>query len=88
MADKDKYEYKFRVPWQETCWSCQVDSLNFQCTDELAPLDHFIGQERALEAAAKKRPLCDQWPRHLGPYCPVEWCSEFLTLAKQIVLRT
>jgi predicted ATP-dependent protease len=50
MADKDKYEYKFRVPWQETCWSCQVDSLNFQCTDELAPLDHFIGQERALEA--------------------------------------
>ncbi len=50
MADRDKYKYKFRIPWQETCWSCQVDSLNFQCTDELAPLDHFIGQERALEA--------------------------------------
>ena len=50
MADKDKYKYNFRVPWQETCWSCKVDSLNFQCTDELAPLDHFIGQERALEA--------------------------------------
>ncbi len=41
---------KYRVPWQKACWSCQVDSLNFQCTDELAPLDHFIGQERALEA--------------------------------------
>ena len=50
MPGKDKYKDKFRVPWQETCWSCQVDSLNFQCTDELAPLDHFIGQERALEA--------------------------------------
>jgi len=50
MPGKDKYKAKFRVPWQETCWSCQVDSLNFQCTDELAPLDHFIGQERALEA--------------------------------------
>ena len=50
MADRDKYKYKFRIPWQETCWSRQVDSLNFQCTDELAPLDHFIGQERALEA--------------------------------------
>ena len=50
MPGKDKYKDKFRIPWQETCWSCQVDSLNFQCTDELAPLDHFIGQERALAA--------------------------------------
>ena len=41
---------KYRVPYQETCWTCRVDSLDFQCTDELAPLDHFIGQERALEA--------------------------------------
>ena len=41
---------KYRIPWEETCWSCQIDSLNFQCTDELAPLDHFIGQDRALEA--------------------------------------
>ena len=50
MPGKDKYKDKFRIPWQETCWSCQIDSLNFQCTEELAPLDHFIGQERALEA--------------------------------------
>ena len=39
-----------RIPWQETCWTCDVKSLNFQCTDELTPLDHFIGQDRALEA--------------------------------------
>ncbi len=50
MPSQDTYKDKFRVPCQETCWSCQVDSLNFQCTGELAPLDHFIGQERALEA--------------------------------------
>jgi len=43
-------EDECRVPWQETCWTCDVDSLNFQCTDELTPLDHFIGQDRALEA--------------------------------------
>jgi predicted ATP-dependent protease len=27
-----------------------VGSLDFQCTDELTPLDHFIGQDRALQA--------------------------------------
>ncbi len=41
---------KYRVPWDKTSWSCSVDELNFQCTDELAPLDHFIGQRRALES--------------------------------------
>jgi predicted ATP-dependent protease len=41
---------KHRVPWQKTCWSCAPDSLEFQRTDELSPLDHFIGQRRALEA--------------------------------------
>ena len=43
-------EDECRVPWQETCWTCDVESLNFQCTDEVTPLDHFIGQDRALEA--------------------------------------
>ena len=43
-------EDECRVPWQETCWTCDLESLNFQCTDELTPLDHFIGQDRALEA--------------------------------------
>ena len=41
---------KYRVPWDKLCWSCSVAELNFQCTDELAPLDHFIGQRRALES--------------------------------------
>jgi predicted ATP-dependent protease len=41
---------KYRVPWEKTCWSCAIQSFDFQCTDELAPLDHFIGQQRALEA--------------------------------------
>ena len=43
---------KHRVPWQKTCWSCSADSLDFHLTDEdeLSPLDHFIGQRRALEA--------------------------------------
>lgn len=41
---------KFRVPWEKTCWSCGVGSMDFQCTDELTPLDHFIGQDRALQA--------------------------------------
>ena len=41
---------KFRVPWEKTCWSCGVGSLDFQRTDELTPLDHFIGQDRALQA--------------------------------------
>ncbi|MEE8158758.1 MAG: ATP-binding protein [Dehalococcoidia bacterium] len=46
QADLDKY----RIPWHKTCWSCAAESVDFQCTDELAPLDHFIGQQRALEA--------------------------------------
>ena len=41
---------KFQVPWQETCWRCDAAAFNFQCTDELAPLDRFIGQDRAQEA--------------------------------------
>ncbi|MEE8159297.1 MAG: ATP-binding protein, partial [Dehalococcoidia bacterium] len=41
---------KYRVPWDRTCWTCSVGDLHFQCTDELVPLDQFIGQRRALEA--------------------------------------
>ena len=44
-VDLDKY----RIPWHKTCWTCAAESVDFQCTDELAPLDHFIGQQRALE---------------------------------------
>ena len=46
MDELDKY----RVPWEETCWTCKTEDFNFQCTDELTPLDRFIGQDRALDA--------------------------------------
>ena len=39
-----------RVPWQQTCWSCNSEAFGFQCTDELTPLDRLIGQDRAEEA--------------------------------------
>lgn len=39
-----------RIGWQQARWVCDPELLNFNCTDELAPLDHFIGQIRALEA--------------------------------------
>ena len=41
---------KHRVLWEETCWTCKTEDFNFQCTDELTPLDRFIGQDRALDA--------------------------------------
>ena len=41
---------KYRVPWQETCWTCKTEDFSFHCTDELTPLDRFIGQDRALDA--------------------------------------
>jgi len=44
MADK------YRISWEEACWTCDSEAFSFQCTDELAPLDHMIGQDRAQEA--------------------------------------
>jgi predicted ATP-dependent protease len=41
---------KYRIDWKDTCWTCDLEPLAFQCTDELAPLDRFIGQDRAQEA--------------------------------------
>ena len=41
---------KYRISWEKTCWSCDSESFNFECTDELVPLDRFIGQDRAQEA--------------------------------------
>ncbi|MFP6636265.1 MAG: ATP-binding protein [Dehalococcoidia bacterium] len=46
MDELDKY----RVRWEETCWTRKAEDFNFQCTDELTPLDRFIGQDRALDA--------------------------------------
>ncbi|MBC8279265.1 MAG: AAA family ATPase [Chloroflexi bacterium] len=41
---------KFRVDWDKTTWSKDLETFAFQCTDELTPLDHFIGQDRAQNA--------------------------------------
>ena len=55
MAPNELFEQnrrfdQYRVPWQNTCWTCGLENFSFQCTDELVPLDHFIGQQRALES--------------------------------------
>ena len=41
---------KFEVPWGQVCWQCNTDDFSFECTDELSPLQGFIGQERAIRA--------------------------------------
>ena len=41
---------KYRISWEDSRWSCDSQLFNFQCTDELPPLDHRIGQDRAQEA--------------------------------------
>jgi len=41
---------KYRLDWEKTTWQQDLESLAFQCTDELTRLDHFIGQDRAQEA--------------------------------------
>ncbi len=41
---------KYQVGWDKTTWQRDLEPLAFQCTDELTPLDHFIGQDRAQEA--------------------------------------
>lgn len=46
MSDANEY----RISWKQACWSCNSESFNFECTDELDPLDHLIGQDRAQEA--------------------------------------
>ena len=46
MPDADKH----RIPWEDTCWKCDTESFSFECTDDLVPLNRFIGQDRALEA--------------------------------------
>lgn len=34
---------KYRVDWEQTTWNRDMEAFAFKCTDELAPLDHFIG---------------------------------------------
>jgi predicted ATP-dependent protease len=47
---KDGLAAKFRVDWDKTTWQRNLELFAFKCTDELTPLDHFIGQDRAQEA--------------------------------------
>ncbi len=41
---------KYEVPVERLCWQCNTDEFSFQCTDELAPPNGFIGQDRAIRA--------------------------------------
>ena len=41
---------RFRVSWEQTTWKPDPAAFSFHCTDELTPLDRFIGQDRAQEA--------------------------------------
>ncbi len=44
MADK------FEVPLEKLSWRCDLSFLPFTCTDEMMPLEDFIGQDRAIRA--------------------------------------
>ena len=46
----DDLAAKFRVDWEKTTWNPDMEVFAFKCTDELTPLDHFIGQDRAQDA--------------------------------------
>ena len=51
MSDIDKHRAeKHRVDYRDVCWTCDLGSLSFDSTEELDPLDRFIGQDRAQES--------------------------------------
>ena len=39
-----------KLPAEQLRWRCDEDCFSFQCTDELIPLQEFIGQDRAIRA--------------------------------------
>ncbi|MSQ25544.1 MAG: hypothetical protein EXR49_04620 [Dehalococcoidia bacterium] len=39
-----------RLPPDKLRWQCDAECFKFECTDELTPLQEFIGQERAIGA--------------------------------------
>ena len=41
---------KFEVPADSVCWHCNTADFNFECTDELTPVQGLIGQDRAIDA--------------------------------------
>ena len=46
---------KYEVPVEKLRWECDPNLFNFECTEDLAPLREFIGQERAI-AGRRVRP--------------------------------
>lgn len=41
---------RFRVSTEQLRWQCDTSCFTFHCTEELAPLQEFIGQDRAIQA--------------------------------------
>ena len=41
---------KYEVSGREVCWHCNTAEFRFHCTDELAPPQGLIGQDRAMKA--------------------------------------
>ena len=39
-----------RVPVDRLRWRCDPERYEFSCTDELIPLQEFVGQDRAIRA--------------------------------------
>ena len=41
---------RYEVLGEDICWHCNTTDFTFECTDELAPPQGLIGQDRALKA--------------------------------------
>jgi predicted ATP-dependent protease len=41
---------QYRIPPEDLRWRCDPERYKFGCTDELTPLQEFIGQDRAIRA--------------------------------------
>ncbi len=39
-----------QLPPEKLRWTCDPESLGFECTEDLSPLQGFVGQERAIRA--------------------------------------
>ena len=42
--------YPEASPADSVCWNCNTAEFNFECTDELTPVQGLIGQDRAINA--------------------------------------
>ena len=42
--------HRYEVPPKKLRWRCDPETYKFGCTDEITPLDDFIGQDRAIRA--------------------------------------